>query len=130
MKKIISVFLALVLICFCFAGCGNPAMNATYNVKTEAESFQLYRKMTAINLRTDKVLFEIEGFFNYENEEDGDLSIVMEVGKNEYTRHVVHITEGTTFVVEQLDPSNFSPYEHKIRIYAAYPDISFGATVD
>ncbi len=107
------------------SGC-TPAGTATHNIKTEAESIKLYRRITAINLRTDKVLFEIEGFLNYENEADGDLSIVMEVAREQFNRHVVHITEGTTFVVEQLEASEFSPYSYKIRIFAAYPDIEIG----
>ena len=51
------------------------AETATHNLKTQAESFELYRRITAINNQTDKVIFEMEGFLNYENESDGDLSI-------------------------------------------------------
>ena len=122
MKKL-SILLALTLMLILTLTACSPAFTATHNIKTEAENFSLYRRITAINLRSDKVLFEIEGFFNYENEVDGDLSIVMHAGDNQYVRHVVRMTEGTTFIVEQLDASNFSPYSYKIRIYAVYPDL-------
>ena len=111
------------------SGC-SPADTATNNLITQAQSFQLYRRITVINNQTDNVIFEMEGFLNYENEEDGDLSIIVEVGKNEYFRHVIHINDRTTFVVEQLDGSQFSPYSWKFRVYAAYPDISFGEDVN
>lgn len=129
MKKVISIVLVSLLFCFVIVGC-TPAETATHNLKTSAESFELYRKITAINNQTDKVLFEIEGFLNYENETDGDLSITMKVGKDEYYRHVVHINNRTTFVVEQLDASKFSPYSYKIRIFATYPDISVGEATE
>lgn len=125
MKKFKCLFLVVLSVMFLFTGC-TPSETATHNLKTDAESFKLYRKITAINLRTDQVLFEIEGYFNYENEDDGDLSIVMEVGKDKYERHVVGLTEGTTFVVQQMESSEFSPYSYKIRIFAAYPDVSIG----
>ena len=123
-KRSIVLIIAFIFI-FCFSGC-SPAETATHNLKTQAESFELYRRITAINNQTDKVIFEMESFLNYENESDGDLSVTVEVGKNEYFRHVVHINDRTTFVVEQLDGSEFSPYSFKFRIYAAYPDISIG----
>lgn len=125
MKKFIALVLCVVLIGGVLSGC-DPASTATNNLKTEAESFKLYRRITAINNQSDKVLFEIEGFFNYTNEADGDLSIVMEVARDSYKRHVVHLNDRTTFVVEQLEASEFSAYSYKIRIFAAYPDISIG----
>ncbi len=124
-KKSFLIVLSLSLI-LALTGC-SPADTATYNIKEEAETFSLYRKLTAVNLRTDQVLFTIEGFFNYENEVDGDLSIVSQIGPNRYKRDVVHVTEGVTFVVEQLDASQFSPYSYTVRIYAAFPDIEIGA---
>ena len=125
MKKIIVLIPIILLFVLVVAAC-TPATTATHNVKYDADNFKLYRRITAINLRTDNVLFEIEGFFSYENEMDGDLSIIMEVGDNEYKRHAVRMTEGTSYVVEQLEASEFSPYSWKIRIYATYPDIDIG----
>lgn len=131
-RKIIGYIICILMIftfVFGLSGC-SPADTATNNLLTQAESFQLYRRITVINNQTDNVIFEMEGFLNYENEEDGDLSIVVEVGKNEYFRHVIHINDRTTFVVEQLDGSQFSPYSWKFRVYAAYPDVSFGEDVN
>ena len=125
MKKLTLAIIVLLLIVTTFTGC-NPSVTVTHNLKTDAESYRLYRKITAINNQTDNVLFEIEGYLNYENETDGDLSITIETGKNQYYRHVVHINDRTTFVVEQLDASQFSPYSYKIRIFAAYPNFQLG----
>lgn len=71
-KKIVAVIIISMFI-LSFSGC-SPAETATHNLKTQAESFELYRQITAINNQTDKVIFEMEGFLNYENEADGDLS--------------------------------------------------------
>ena len=127
MKKIFVLIVVILSLVLAMTAC-DPASTATYNLKTEADNFSLYRRVTAVNLRTDKVLFEVEGYFSYTNEADGDLSIVMEVAKDEYRRHVVHIprADGVTFVVEQLDSSKFSAYSYKIRIFAAYPDFELG----
>lgn len=131
-NKIISMILCITIF-FTFIlglfGC-SPSETATNNLITQAQSFQLYRRITVINNQTDNVIFEMEGFLNYENEAGGNLSIVVEVGKNEYFRHVIHINDRTTFVVEQLDGSQFSPYSWKFRVYAAYPDVSFGKDVN
>ena len=123
--KIIAAVLITIIMGLSFTAC-NPAQTATNNLVKDAESFKLYRRVTVINNQTDKVIYEVEGFLNFENEVDGDLSIVMETGKNTYYRHVIHINDRTTFLVEQLDGSTFSPYSYKIRIYAAYPDIEAG----
>jgi hypothetical protein len=120
--KLFSVFALFILL---FTGC-SQSYAATQNLKNEADSFQIYRKVTGINLRSDKVLYEIEGFLSYENEVDGDLSVVIQTGPDTFIRDVLHVSPEVTFLVQQLDASQFDPYHFKVRLFATYPDIEFG----
>lgn len=125
MKKKISLAMILVMSVFLLVGC-TQAQNVTQQIKDDADEFKITRRITAINLRTDKVLYEIEGLLSYTVEADGDLSIVAKVGANKYQRDSVGIGQagnGVTYLVQQIEPNQADPYHYHIKIYARVPDI-------
>jgi predicted small secreted protein len=124
--KLAIIAIVLAVITMGLAAC-NAADTAAHNIKQESDAFNVYRRVTAINNQTDNVIFTVEGFLSYTNEEDGDLSIVINTGENEYMRHVVHMNDRTTFFVEQLKASEFDAYAYKVRFYANYPDFEAGS---
>lgn len=107
------------------AGC-SQASNATYQLKDDADEFKIVRKITVINLRTDTILYEIEGRISYTVETDGDLSIVAKVGDNKFKRDSIGVGQagnGITYVIEQIEPIEEDPYHYEVRIYARLPKV-------
>ena len=45
------------------AGC-RKATFASYNVSKEADNFNVLRKITVVNTRSDSILYELTGFFS------------------------------------------------------------------
>ena len=123
-KKIIALLL-ITVIAATFAGC-SQATNATYQLKDDADEFRIVRKITVINLRTDNILYEIEGRISYTVESDGDLSIVAKIGENQFKRDSIGVGQagdGVTYVIEQVEPMEEDPYHYQVRIYARLPEL-------
>ena len=66
MKKAILLLTTVLIICVLsvtLLGCQTRLVNQTnYNIKQAADNFTVYRRMTFINLRTDKILYQAEGY--------------------------------------------------------------------
>ncbi len=95
-------------------------------LKNDADEFQIVRRITVINLRTDSVLYEIEGRISYTVEADGDFSVVAKVGEDTFKRDAIGVGQagnGVTYIVEQIEPIEEDPYHYEIRIYARLPEI-------
>ncbi len=126
MKKRIFSVVAMLMIMVTLAGC-SQAENVTVQLKNDADEFKVVRRVTVINLRTDAVLYEIEGRISYTVEEDGDFSIVAQTGEETFKRDSVGVGQagnGITYIVEQIEPLEEDPYHYEIRIYARFPEIS------
>ena len=124
-KKKINVLLMMVMCVMLLAGC-DQATNATTQLKDDANEFKLTRRITVVNLRTDTILYEIEGRLSYTAESDGDLSIVAKTGENEFSRDSIGIGQagiGVTYVVEQIEPNTVDPYHYHVKIYARLPEV-------
>ena len=129
MKKGILSVLAigvLIVITLLLTGC-SQADNATMQLKNDADEFKVVRKITVINLRTDTVLYEIEGRISYTVEADGDFSIVAKTGEDSFKRDTIGVGQagnGITYIVEQIEPIEEDPYRYEIRIYARLPQLA------
>lgn len=126
MKKRIFALVAMVMVMIMMTGC-SQADNATVQLKNDADEFKITRKITVINLRTDTILYEIEGRISYTVEADGDFSIIAKVGEDTFKRDTVGVGQagnGITYIVEQIEPFQEDPYHYEIRIYARFPSIS------
>lgn len=107
------------------AGC-SQATNVTYQLKDDSDEFKITRRITVVNLRTDTILYEIEGRISYTVETDGDLSIVAQVGKDKYKRDSIGIGQagnGITYINEQIEPNEADPYHYHVKIYARLPKV-------
>lgn len=126
MKKRIFALMVMVVMLMTMAGC-SQATNATVQLKNDADEFKITRKITVINLRTDAILYEIEGRISYTVEADGDFSIVAKVGDDTFKRDTIGVGQagnGITYIVEQIEPFQEDPYHYEIRIYARLPEVT------
>lgn len=126
MKKRFFALVAMLMVLMMVSGC-SQADNATMQLKNDADEFKVTRRITVINLRTDTILYEIEGRISYTVEADGDFSIVAKVGDDTFKRDTIGVGQagdGLTYIVEQIEPLEEDPYHYEIRIYARLPEIS------
>ena len=124
MKKIISIIMAMVLICVCFAFAScTAAENVNYNLSQAADNFQVARKITVYNARTDLIVMEMEGYMSISNNSTNELVVTCMTGANQYKKNYVYLNEYVIYVVEDITGTVTDPYHYKIHFYGAMPDI-------
>ena len=126
MKKIISyilVIITILMLCvFTLTSC-NQADNIRNNISKSSDSFETYREVTIINLRTDKVLMQIEGYISIKNSSSDELAIIIKTGANEYKMHYVYLGGEMIYLGEQKENTYTDGYHWDIRIFAEFPRI-------
>ena len=113
MNKKAVVAAALVAALF-MSGCVREAEHVSYNISKEADSFNVTRRITVFNVRTDKVLWQMTGNFSTQSTGDGDLDVIVELPDNTYTKHYFDLNEWTTYVVEDLSGTGVTPYAYEL----------------
>ena len=117
MKKVKLICLVFVVVILS-TGCNflSPqADRVSQNVSQEADNFNVIRRLTVINLRSDKPLFELMAAFSVTvDKEDSQLEIICETGKNEYKKHFVSLNEWTSYVIEDVSGAKVSKYHYEV----------------
>lgn len=101
-----------VLVTVLFVGC-TEAVRVSHNVSKEADNFNVQRRLTVINCRTDKVILSMTGTFSVQRS-NGDLDVIVQLPNGRYQKHFVGMNEWTTYVVEDISETNVSKYAYEI----------------
>lgn len=114
MKKIILIVTMITTLLFALAltGC-SEAEKVNHNISKQAEYFETERKVTVYNARTDRIIFELEGFINISNNSHSELVITAKTGTNEYKKNYVYLNDYTLYVVEDITGTHTDPYHYK-----------------
>ena len=121
MKKLICILL-MVATALCFASC-TAADNVNHNLSQAADNFQVVRKITVYNARTDLIVMEMEGYMSLSNNSTSELVVTCMVGPNQYKKNYVYLNDFVIYVVEDITDTVTDPYHYKIHFYTAMPDI-------
>lgn len=124
MKKIIAVLLAAVAVLA--AGCGTTDRDVVdRNLTTDADQFNIERRIVFINGNTDKYLLSISGKCAI-TDQGSQLEVLCKVGDNEYKKHFLGKGDDTIYLVEQMDGSRVSRYHYEVifRPETLVPDFS------
>ena len=97
---------------FLLGGC-RESDKVSYNVSQEADNFNVVRRVAVINAMTDKIEFEVVGRISI-NAGSDQLEIMVEVGKGEYKKHIVNMTEWNMYVVEDLEGAEVNEYKYEV----------------
>ena len=124
MKKIISLILTILCV-FGLSSC-NEAENIQYNIAYQSDNFETYRRITVINLRSDTVLLQVEGYLSIKDSTESELAVIIKTDKDKYQMHYIYTGAEIVYLVEQLEPSNTDPYHWEIRVFATIPEIDWG----
>lgn len=106
--------LALLSVLASLAGCSTEVDKVRHNLSDEADNINIQRRLTVINNRTDKIVFEMEGTFALDVSKRGELEVTCEVAKGEYKRHFIHISDETIYVMEDISGANSDPYHYEL----------------
>lgn len=119
MKRLASMILAtlfLIAIIFGLTGC-RQSRRVAWNVSKEADSFNVTRKLTVLNVRSDKVLLELTGTFAIANNAANELEVICKTGEEEYKKHFVYLNSWTVYTVEDISGADVDPYKYEITFY-------------
>lgn len=121
MKKIFVIL--LVLLCmFSMCAC-SEASNVNHNLSQAADNFQVVRKITVYNARTDLIVMEMEGAMSLSNNGSNELVVTCMTGPNQYKKNYIYLNEYVIYVVEDITGTTTNPYHYKVHFYTALPDI-------
>lgn len=118
MKKRILLIVLTVLVfvgtALITVGC-TEATQVSYNVSQEADNFNVIRRLTVINTRTDKPAFELVAAFSQQvDNTDNQIEAVCETGENEYKKHIIGLNDETMYVVEDVSGAEVDKYRYEI----------------
>lgn len=111
-KAVIAVMVALAC-AFGAAGC-TESSKVSYNVSKEADNFNVVRRITVFNIRTDKVLLQMTGTFALQNSSENELEVICELPGERYQKHYIYLNDWTTYIVEDLDESQVDKYSYEL----------------
>ena len=110
--RIIAIVISMVMM-FGLTSC-RQADRISHNLSLEADSFNIARKLTVINQRTDTILFQMQGNFSVQKESDGDLAVVGENDDGNYYKHFIYLSNEITYIVEDLGSTSANKYKYEI----------------
>ena len=122
MKKIFALMLVLVCLVGCLTGC-TEAENVNHNLNQAADNFEVVRKITVYNARTDMIIMEMEGLMSLSNNSSSELVVTCRTGESEYKKNYVYLNDYVIYVVEDITGTVTDPYHYKIHFYTALPDV-------
>lgn len=110
--KLISVIIVIAITMCFFVGC-TEADKVNENLSKQADYFEIERKITVYNARTDFIIFEAEGYMSISNNMSNELVITCKVGQNEYKKNYVYLNDYTMYAVEDISGTHTDPYHYK-----------------
>lgn len=114
MKKKIGMLMTMaLLICLVLTGC-TEVDQVSSNISKEADNFNVTRKLTVLNARTDTILLELTGTFALKNNSNNELEIIIETAEGKHQKDYVYLNDYTMYVVEDISGSSVDKYHYEI----------------
>lgn len=120
MKKIfvyIITVVAIAVIVLSLTGCVavREAERVSYNISKEADNFNVTRRLTVINSRSDKCVLQMTGKMSIEDVTDG-IAVLVELDRDKgiYQKHYIYLNEWTMYTVEDVSGVGVSKYAYEL----------------
>jgi len=135
-KKIISITSVIVLvllavIALLLSGC-SQADTVKNNIQKGADRFDVYRKITFVNLQTGVLLYSAEGYFSLQTTVDNtyqgqqEIGLIFKTNRDTYKMDYFSINNNVAYVIEQIENTSTNPYHWQIIWYVPLPEITQG----
>ena len=104
----------IIVVLMMLTGC-TEAEKVSYNVSKQADNFNVTRRLTVINTRTDKCILQMTGKISIEDVTDG-IAVLVEVDRKKgiYQKHYVYLNENTMYTVEDVTGVRVSRYAYEM----------------
>lgn len=94
-------------------GC-TQADTVRHNITENADSFNVTRRITVFNTRTDKVLMQMIGVMSIKTDSDTkELNVLVKDGET-YYKHIIYLNDDTTYVMEDVGGADVSRSAYEI----------------
>lgn len=114
-RKTCAIAFVILLSAIVLTGCMTEAEKVSYNVSKEADLFNVTRRVTVLNARSDTPLLEVIGNLSVQGS-NGDIDIIVEVGPGQYKKHFVRLNSWTLYVVEDISGAYVDKYHYELNI--------------
>lgn len=111
--RVTALILSVVLVMSMLVGC-TEADQVSTNISQEADNFNVTRKLTVVNARTDTILLELTGTFALKNNTANELEVVIETAEGKYKKDLVYLNDYTMYVVEDVSGADIDKYHYEI----------------
>ena len=121
MKRNFSIIL-FIIITVIITSCGvRQSDRVSYNISKQADNFNVTRRLTVFNMRTDKCIMQMTGKMSIQNEGNNEISVLVEVDRkrNIYQKHLIYLNEWTMYTVEDVTGAEVSRYAYEIEFMPA-----------
>lgn len=111
------VLVFVVIVAITLSGCGvRESDRVSYNISKQADNFNVTRRLTVFNMRTDKCIMQMTGKMSIQNEGNNEISVIVEVDRkrNIYQKHLIYLNEWTMYTVEDVSGANVSKYAYEV----------------
>ena len=104
----------IIVVLMALTGC-SEAEKVSYNVSKQADNFNVTRRLTVINTRTDKCILQMTGKISIEDVTDG-IAVLVELDRKRgiYQKHYVYLNEDTMYTVEDVTGVSVSRYAYEM----------------
>lgn len=130
MKKITSGLYGVLLVftVMVITGC-NQSERVSKNISKEADNFNVVRRVTVINTRTDKIEFEVVGNISIDTADTSKLVIIAQTDEKTFKKHIISLTEWNMYVLEDLEGAEVNKYKYEVN-YMPESIIPYTITTD
>lgn len=116
MKKKILAFGVALSVMLGMAGC-STAHTVNHNLSKDANEFNIYRRITVTNARTDTVMLQAEGYMALGNNSSNELVVTIKTGDDQYYKDYIYLNDWTSYVMEQTEPKGTDKYHYELTFY-------------
>ena len=115
MKKKIAVLFVILAFMITLYGC-REAERVSRNISLNADNFNVVRRLTVFNMRTDKCIMSMTGKMSIQNEGNNEISVIVELDRKGglYQKHLIYLNEWTMYTVEDVSGVNVSRYAYEV----------------
>lgn len=114
MKRLLILIMIIGGLMTALCGC-TEADRVSQNISQEADNFNVLRRLTIINSRTDKAEFELIGAFSIKvDKQDNQLEVTCEIEDGTYKKHFIGLNKETMYVIEDLGGAKVNKYRYEV----------------
>lgn len=110
-KRMLKIILCLTVVAM-LSSC-SEAERVNKNISKQAGYFEVERRIIVYNARTDKVIFEAEGYMDVSNNLSQELVVTCKVGEDTYKKNYIYLNDYTLYAVEDITGTHTDPYHYK-----------------